>query len=68
MYVVMNSEKIEAMRQERGFSRRELAERAGVAPKTVARVERGLPVRRATGRSVANVFGLHPTEIGRPAR
>jgi transcriptional regulator with XRE-family HTH domain len=64
----MDGERIEAMRQERGLSRQELAERAGVSLKTVARVERGEWVRRATGRKVAKVFGMHPREIGRPAR
>jgi DNA-binding transcriptional regulator YiaG len=67
MYGVMDGEKIEAMRQERGLSRRGLAERAGLTVETVARVERGERVRRATGWKVARVFGTHPSEIGRPA-
>jgi transcriptional regulator with XRE-family HTH domain len=67
MYAVMDGEKIEAMRQERGLSRQELAERAGIAVDTVARVERSERVRAKTGWRVALVFGLHPKEIGRPA-
>jgi DNA-binding XRE family transcriptional regulator len=67
MYVVMSSEKIEAMRQERGLSRQGLAREAGLAVATVGSVERGERVRVKTARSVARVFGMHPKEIGRPA-
>jgi DNA-binding XRE family transcriptional regulator len=60
-------EEIEAMRQERGLSRQGLAQEAGIAVETVVRVERGHRVRRKTGWKVAQVFGVHPREIGRPA-
>ena len=68
MYVVMNAEKIEAMRQEHGLSRQELAERAGIARETIARMERSERVRAKTAWKVARVFGLHPKAVGRPAR
>jgi transcriptional regulator with XRE-family HTH domain len=67
MYGVMDGEKIEAMRQERGLSRRELAEKAGISMSTMRRVEHGGRVRGRTGWRVARVFGKHPNEIGRPA-
>jgi transcriptional regulator with XRE-family HTH domain len=64
----MDGEKIEAMRQERGLSRQELAQEAGVVVETVARVERGERVRAKTGWRVARVFGVHPKSLGRAAR
>jgi transcriptional regulator with XRE-family HTH domain len=67
MYAVMDGEKIQEMRHERGLSRQEFAQEAGVAVSTVVRVERGCRVLAATGWRVAQVFGIHPKEIGRPA-
>jgi transcriptional regulator with XRE-family HTH domain len=65
----MDGEKIEAMRQERGLSPRELAQAAGISMSTLRRVERGGRVRGRTGRRVARVFGVHPSEIAvRPAK
>jgi transcriptional regulator with XRE-family HTH domain len=68
MYGVMDGEKIEAMRQERGLSRQEFAERAGISMSTLRSVERGRRVRAKTGWRVARGFGVHPQEIGRSAR
>jgi transcriptional regulator with XRE-family HTH domain len=68
VYVIMDGEKIEAMRQERGLSRQEFAEEAGIAASTLRSVERAERVRRKTAWRVARVFGLHPREIGRPAK
>jgi DNA-binding XRE family transcriptional regulator len=68
VYAVMDGEKIEEMRQERGLSRRELAQEAGISVETVRSVERGERVRAKTGWKVARVFGVHPREIGRSAR
>jgi transcriptional regulator with XRE-family HTH domain len=65
VYAVMDGEKIRAMRQREGLSRRELAERAGIAESTVGNVERSERVRAKTGWKVACVFGAHPKEIGR---
>lgn len=67
MYGVMDGEKIEAMREERGLSRQELAQEAGISMETLRRVERGERIAAHTGRKVARVFGMHPREIGRPA-
>jgi transcriptional regulator with XRE-family HTH domain len=58
MYAVMDGEKIEAMRQERGPSRQELAQAAGISMSTLRSVERGHRVRRKTGWKVARVFGV----------
>ncbi len=67
MYGVMDGEKIEALRQERGLSRRQLAQAGGISMSTLRSVERGHRVRRKTGWQVARVLGVHPREIGRPA-
>ena len=68
MYGIMDGEKIEAMRQERGLSRQQLAQEAGISMSTLRSVERGRRVRARTGWRVAQVFGVHPREIGRSAR
>jgi transcriptional regulator with XRE-family HTH domain len=67
VYAVMDGEKIEAMRQERGLSRQQLAQDAGVTTSTVRSAEHGQRIRAKTAWKVARVFGLHPREIGRPA-
>ena len=67
MYGVMDGEKIEAMRQERGLSRQGFAEEAVISMSTLRSVERGHRVRSKTGWRVARVFEVHPQEIGRPA-
>jgi transcriptional regulator with XRE-family HTH domain len=64
MYAVMDGEKVQAMRQERGLSRQELAKEAGVGLTTV---RSGKRVLATTGWRAARVFGLHPKEMGRPA-
>jgi transcriptional regulator with XRE-family HTH domain len=66
MYGVMDGEKIATMRQERGLSRQELARQAGISMSTLRSLERGHKVRVKTARSVANVFGVHPSEMGHP--
>jgi transcriptional regulator with XRE-family HTH domain len=68
VYARMDGEKIEAMREERGLSRRELAQEAGISMTTLRRVERGERVQAKTAKRVARVFGIHPKEIGRPVR
>jgi transcriptional regulator with XRE-family HTH domain len=68
MYGVMDGEKIEAMRQERGLSRQQLAQEAGISMSTLRSVERGRRVRARTDWRVARVFGVHPQDIGRSAR
>jgi transcriptional regulator with XRE-family HTH domain len=66
MYGVIDGEKLEAMREERGLSRQDLARQAGISPGTVSKAERGHRVRSKTAWKVANVFGVHPSEMGHP--
>jgi DNA-binding XRE family transcriptional regulator len=66
MYGVVDGKKLEAMREERGLSRQELAQEAGISMSTLRSLERGHKVRVKTARSVANVFGVHPSEMGHP--
>jgi transcriptional regulator with XRE-family HTH domain len=49
MYAVLDGEKIRAMRQDRGLSRRSFAKEAGVAPSRAAsaRISGGNPARGA---------------------
>jgi transcriptional regulator with XRE-family HTH domain len=73
VYVIMDGEKVEAMRQERGLerglSRQELAQEAGVATTTVARVEAGgAAVRLRTVRGLGRALGVDHKSLGRPAR
>ena len=53
MYVVMNSERVRSLREEKGLSRRGLAAAAGVSDATLRRVEGEEPVYFRTGRAVA---------------
>jgi transcriptional regulator with XRE-family HTH domain len=66
MYGVIDGKKLEAMREERGLSRQELARQAGISPGTVSKAERGHRVRGKTAWKVANLFGVHPSEMGHP--
>jgi transcriptional regulator with XRE-family HTH domain len=65
--VAMNGPKVRRLREERGMSRRELAEVAGVGESTVFNAERGRNVRLRTVRGLAATFGTRPQELGRPA-
>jgi transcriptional regulator with XRE-family HTH domain len=67
MFAVMDGERVEAMRQERGLSRREFAKVAGIGESTARRVENGERILVRTAWDVAGVFGLHPKELGKPA-
>ena len=68
MYVEMYPEKVRALREERGMSKRDLAAAAGVSPKTAGNVESGEPVRSKTARKVAAALGIDPPQpLGRPA-
>ena len=62
MYGVIDGEKLQTMREERGLSRQDLAREAGISLETVSKAERGHRVRGKTAWKVANVFGLHPSE------
>ena len=66
MYVKMNSERVQELREERGLSRRDLAGAAGISAETVRRAEREEPVRFSTGRAVADALGAEPSrDLGR---
>jgi transcriptional regulator with XRE-family HTH domain len=67
VYVVMDGPEVRAMRQERGLSRRELAELSGLAPSTLWRAEEGLSaVQLSTARKLAGALGANPKRLGRP--
>jgi len=68
MYVVMDSPKVRELREERGLSRRDLAQAVGLAESTLRSAERGEVVRSATARKVAAYFGAKPAEVARVHR
>jgi transcriptional regulator with XRE-family HTH domain len=66
VYVVMNSERVKDLREEKGMTRRDLADAAGVSVQTAKRVELEEPVRFSTGRAVAGALGAEPSpSLGR---
>ena len=68
MYVELYHEKVRALREEQGMTKRDLAAAAGVSPATARNAERGLPVRSKTARKVAAALGVNPPQpLGRPA-
>lgn len=69
MYVVMHGPKVRGLREAEGADLATLAERAGISPKTLRRVEasRGA-VRSKTARRIAAALGVEPPQrLGRPA-
>ena len=66
MYGVIDGEKLETMRAERGLSREDLAREAGISLATMSKAERGHRVRGKTAWKVARVFGVHSSEMGHP--
>jgi DNA-binding XRE family transcriptional regulator len=66
MYAVMDGEKIQEMRAERGLSRRQFAQAVGLAQSTLRSAEQGGTVRLLTVRKLAAYFGTQPKEIARP--
>jgi transcriptional regulator with XRE-family HTH domain len=67
MYLVMNSKRIQELREEKGLSRRELAEAAGISMDTLRRVEREEPVSLKTAFHIAEVLEVpHPRAISQP--
>jgi transcriptional regulator with XRE-family HTH domain len=69
VYVLMNKERIEELREAKGLSKRALAGAAGIAASTVARAERERPVTFSTGRKVAGALGVGPSpSLGRVLR
>jgi transcriptional regulator with XRE-family HTH domain len=66
VYVVLDPAKVGEIRQERGMSRRDLAMRAGLAPSTVEKVERGAAsVQLSTARGIGAALGVDPKSLGR---
>jgi transcriptional regulator with XRE-family HTH domain len=69
VYVVMNSEQVRSLREEKGFSKRGLAAAAGVTQKTARKTERSQPVSRKTARKIAAALGVDdPRGMGRVVR
>ena len=66
MYAVMNSERVRKLREEKGMSRRDLADAAGISESTARNAERAAVVASATAWKVASVFGLEARDIARP--
>jgi transcriptional regulator with XRE-family HTH domain len=50
--------RIRAARQARGWTQNDLAEKAGVSPRTIYAVERGRSCRQATKRRILNALGV----------
>ena len=66
MYVVLDSEQVRILREEKGLSKRDLAAAASVSETTLRRVEREEPVYFRTGRAVAKALGVGPSpSLGR---
>jgi lambda repressor-like predicted transcriptional regulator len=66
VYVLMNSEKVWSLREQKGISKRDLATEAGGSVSTSKRVEREAPVTFRTGRVVAEALGVEPSpSVGR---
>ena len=59
-YVVMNSERVEELREQKGMARRDLAGAAGISVSTARRVELEEPVTFRTGRAIAVALGVEP--------
>jgi transcriptional regulator with XRE-family HTH domain len=70
--------RIRAARQARGWTQSELADRAGVSPRTIHAVEKGQPCRQATKRRILAALAVpwelrreyfpEPRTVRRPAR
>jgi transcriptional regulator with XRE-family HTH domain len=68
-YVVMSASRVRELREEKGLSKRALADAAGISVSTAKRVEREEPVMFRTGRAVADALGVGPSrELGRVLR
>ncbi len=62
MYVELYGERVKALREEQGMTKRDLAVAAGVSPKTARNAERGVPVRTKTARKVARALEVDPPQ------
>jgi transcriptional regulator with XRE-family HTH domain len=61
VYVRMNTEQVQTLREEKGMTRRDLAAEAGISMTTARRVEGEEPVTFRTGRAVAGALGAEPS-------
>ena len=69
MYVELYPERVRALREEQGMTKRDLATAAGISKTTARNAERGEPVRTKTARRVATALGVYPLQsLGRPSR
>jgi len=69
MRIAMNAERVRALREEWGMSKREMAAEAGVSVKAARRAENGEPVMASTARGVARALRVDPPQsLGRPVR
>ena len=69
MYVELFPEKVTALREERGMTKKDLAAAAGISKTTGRNAERGKPVSTKTARGVATALGVYPLQrLGRPSR
>ena len=68
MYVELNAERVRALREEHGMTKRDLAAAAGISKTTMRNAERGVPVQCKTARKVAAALVVHPPQhLGRPS-
>jgi len=68
VYLVMDSEQVRSLREQKGMSQRQLAEASGVSKKTLANVEAGkvrpLP---STARKIGAALEVDPRSLARVA-
>lgn len=66
--VVYIGDRLKALRIEHALTQHELGEKAGVAPNTVARLERNeTEPHMSTVRKLAEALGVHPRELTKGA-
>jgi DNA-binding XRE family transcriptional regulator len=66
VYVVMNTDRVKQLREQKGMTRRDLAAAVGISVFTARSVERENPVTFRTGRAVARALGVEPSpSLGR---
>jgi transcriptional regulator with XRE-family HTH domain len=61
MSLVMNAERVQELREEKGMTSQDLAAAAGISMTTARRVGREKPMMFRTGRAVADALGVEPS-------